>query len=78
MGGKINIVDEIPHDVPDFKEEPYDYDAYLQYQLEQNKQIKDLEIMAGYVGAGTAERTAFHYSYVATVVLILWFIITAL
>jgi len=32
MGGKIMVVDEIPQDIPDTREDPYDYDEYMRYQ----------------------------------------------
>lgn len=32
MGWKMHIVNEIPHDLPDFKEEPYKYEIWLEHQ----------------------------------------------
>ena len=35
------IVDEIPQDIPDIREEPYDYDEYLRYQVLQQQMQKN-------------------------------------
>jgi len=32
MGWKVHIVDELPEDIPDWKEEPYQYEIWLEHQ----------------------------------------------
>jgi hypothetical protein len=32
MGWKMHIVDKLPDDVPDVKEEPYQYEIWLEHQ----------------------------------------------
>lgn len=50
MGWKIHVVDDLPKDIADFVEEPYQYDIWLQQHKLLNAREGSLSGVASYSG----------------------------